>query len=252
MKYFDKIERYLNGEMTSEEAESFNKEVLKNEELAKELEMQRMEESILNFAVEEQLLEQIEAIKKEKKSSEKIKSRTIGLGKTKLKKALAIAAGISFIAIVYFLLQESIFTPSFTALAQEIYKEYPPNLSGTKTIDNESKDFTLSKLLLMSDSTQDLETATTYFDLQKSSRIEAYYFAGHGYWKLKEYHKSLENFEYFLRNSEADHQFSPHAEFYKSIVLVALERIDEARQFIHEKKIGHPLEKQFDALLNRI
>ena len=54
-KYFDRIEAYLTGGMSAAEATSFEQEVSRDEALALELELQKLEHDAMNLMLEEDL-----------------------------------------------------------------------------------------------------------------------------------------------------------------------------------------------------
>ena len=66
MKNFETIERYLNEEMTPEERSAFERELQKDAALAKEYELHKQENEVIELAIEEDIFQEIKAIGRER------------------------------------------------------------------------------------------------------------------------------------------------------------------------------------------
>lgn len=75
MKNFDRIARYLSGEMPPVEQAAFEKEMREDEQLRLEVEAQRLEEELLNIAAEEHLRRELESVQAEGASREPQETR---------------------------------------------------------------------------------------------------------------------------------------------------------------------------------
>lgn len=252
MKHFERIERRLSGKMSSEEAEAFDQEMAENEELARNFEQQRLEEGLLDLSIEEDLLAKIKTIREEQSSGEEEGHRAKVVGIRSWRRILSIAAGLAVLVAAYFIFQNDDATVSPLALAQETYRNAPPNFSGAKAIGNDQQAEERNRQLLLSSSKEKVKSAIAYFESQKDTSAEAAYYLGHGYWNTGEYRKALLNFEYFLKNTDENNRLISNAEFYKSLALLAAGRVGDARSFIAKKIGGHPFQKQWEALLDRI
>ena len=253
MKYFDRIDRRLKGKMSDAEAKVFDKELLENEELATAFEIQQLEENMLDFAVEEDILARVRKIGKEEAFHFQEEKEPKVVKMVNWRKSLSLAAGMALLVTAsYFIFQGINSEDSSRILAQEYYAEYPPNLSGNKAIGDKQNALEANKLLLLSVNEEDIKTAISFFESQKSTSSIAAFYLGHGYWVTKDYKKSLLNFEYFSENSSQNPRFVPQAEFYKSLALLAMNNVDEAKQFINEKKVDHPFQKQWEELLEQL
>lgn len=253
MKYFDKIERRLKGEMSESEEKAFDQELQENKELAEEYELQKIEEDILDFAVEEDLLARIRQIKKEKADVPTVPKKTIAVKKYRWRRSLtAIAASLVILIAAYYAVEYNNNSGTPKDIALTAYRQMPPNLSLTKAIDNNTEAWETNKQFLLSKENEKVISATSFFENEKKRTPEAAYYLGHGYWNLEDYDKALMNFEYFLDNSVNDDRLVPLAEYYKSLALLASNREDDAREFILAKKIGHPFEKPWNELLKNL
>ena len=250
MKYFDKINRKLKGEMSASEAAEFDQELQENEELAKAYELQQMEEDLLSLAVEEDLLAEIKAIRNEQSASSTKETKVVQM--RSWRRVLSIAAGLAFLLAAYFMWNNGGEDPSYMAIAQEGYRTNPPNLSGTKAVGDDPQAFETNKQLLLSSSQQDLGAAITFFETEKADSPEAAYYLGHGYGRRGDYEKSLLNFDYFLEQAGKDDRLRPAAEYYKALTLLALGESNEVKTWIQGKKGEHPFQKPFEVLLKKI
>jgi tetratricopeptide (TPR) repeat protein len=168
------------------------------------------------------------------------------------RRVLSIAAGLAFLVAAYFMWENGNRAPDYVAIAQEGYREYPPNLSGTKAVGDEPQAFETNKQWLMSNNQNELDAAIAYFEKEKTTSPEAAYYLGHGYWQKGDYEKSLLNFDEFLSQSDRSHPLFAAAEYYKALPLVMLGEIEEAKAYINAKKEGHPFQKPFEKLLEKM
>ncbi|MEZ4934371.1 MAG: hypothetical protein R2788_19875 [Saprospiraceae bacterium] len=104
MKYLDKIEAYLNGQMNEEEIRSFEAQLNKDSELAAEFAIQKFEQEAISLAAEDDLRGRIKSIQSDAKNSiNHLVPKVISI--RRWLKPLAIAA--SFLLIVGYLFESN-------------------------------------------------------------------------------------------------------------------------------------------------
>ena len=243
MKYFERIQRRLDGKMTEEEAAAFDRERKENKALAEEYELQQLEDDLLDFALEEEIRAEVQTARRayeqqntkgpavsDKPASKSGKTRSLNW-----KAGLSIAAGLALLAVAYFLLLPRSDDPSPIKVAQAVYQENPPNLSGGKrTADPQQDDDKRMYKQLTAGQPEQVREAVAYFDAQASTDPAAYYYLGHGYWQLGKYEQAARSFERLLEAAETDRgsELYLNTQFYYALSLLAQGQTEQAGQFV--------------------
>lgn len=243
MKYFERIQRRLDGKMTEEEAAAFDRELKENAELAEEYELQQLEDALLDLALEEEIRAEGQTARRtyEQQNSEGravAEEPASGSGKARSlnwKAGWAIAAGLALLAVAYFLFLPQSDSPSPTEVAQAVYQKNTPNLSGGKrTADEPQQDDGRMYDQLTAEQPGQVREAIAYFDAQASTEPTANYYLGHGYWQLGEYEQAARSFERLLESEGADRASEIYidAQFYYALSLIAQGQTEQAEQFV--------------------
>ena len=252
MKHFENIKKKLSGEMNKQEADRFNYELSTNPTLAKEYKQQQMEERILKQAARQQILSNVKKNAVSAMLAEADKPSAVVRKLNPWRRVLSIAAGLGLLIVAAFVLQNML-TDTPEQIGQNFYQKYGPNFSNTKAIkDDTSNSFQKHIELLKFDDPQKIQIAIDYFEGEKEKSVDAWYYLGHGYFKIGGYSKASVCFDSFIQKSSADNRLKSSAEFYKAINLVAWGNVGLAKVYIEEMKGGHRFERQLGELMENV
>ncbi len=236
MKYFDKIDQYLKGQLSEAEEKAFLQEVAENKELASELELQEAEETVLEVFSKDELLNEIKMIYEEEQQHQKDKkdvpfrSRKFFL----LGIAIAITILVAAILIINELIKKTSqpAPPSPQAFAQTLYEDtHPPKFDNqTKSIDNQDADAFYEQVARIPEAgNEELSAIIDYIGTVRDQYPEAIYYLAHARFRQEEYELAANLFQAFL---DQDVGFKSDAEFYRVLALVLSDQKEIAKQEI--------------------
>ena len=247
MKYFEEIAKRLNGQMTKAEEEAFDRKLKMDKELAKAYELQVTEEDVLDFAIREDILTEVKTIGRAQSLQ---RGKTIRL--TNWRNIATIAAGLALLVAAFFVFRNNDISQPPLAIAQEYFNKYPPNLSSTKSADENLQEMEQNKLRIVSPNPAELGQAIDYFETHVGTNVESFYYLGHAYWQAENHHKAQSNFQDFLNRADNNNQLRPLAEFYQSLTVLANGDTEKAKRYILENKQGHAFQVPWEALLEAL
>jgi len=271
MKNFETIERYLNEEMTPEERSAFEHTLQTDAALAEEYELHKQEKEVIEFAIEEDIFQEIKAIGQERQSAagqgrqsapaenappperKPEGGRVISMN---WQIALSAAASITLLVVAYLVYNNSTSsseTPQQIALSS--YEAHPPNLGAMrKSGDADSPPATQQyERQLMSDDKAEVRAAIDFFASQASEDPLADYLLGHGYWQLQQYDQSAAYFQSFLQDEKAQGMEEYYnAQYYYILSLMAEGEKDEARAYFDDLEASHPFYGILEGVLEEV
>ena len=211
---FDRIEAYLNGEMSETEAQAFDKEITQNTALAAAIDRHLVANDAIELMIEDNLRAELEQLRTEETSETKVVS--IGKKKTarfrSLTSRLAVAASVA-VLLGFFGIQWSNNNYSNTALLEATYQPY--DLSAVRSAGGEAHPFAPG---LRAYESGNFAEAVEFFKTipEADSRyIEAQFYLGHSLYQNKAYATANTAFEK-VTNSK-DIRFEEEAEWYLAL-----------------------------------
>ncbi len=200
MKHFQRIEKYLKGEMPEEERQAFLKEMAEDSELAEEVKIQEFEENALEWMARENLRRKLQAHRKSLKGhSPKGRKGIFRLGDRANFLPIGIAASLLLILAIFFLFPTA---PPPGQLADELSRQYPPGSNSLR-------------------SDQGLEDGP-------NSSLDSLYQLGHYLYKEGRYAEAIDQYEAYLDTAPHTFRRVDEVEFYLFLALLKSERLEEA------------------------
>ena len=222
MKHFERIQKYLNGEMTEAERQAFLAEMQKDEALAEEVKIQQFEEGALEWMRRENLREKIQHYRSENTTAPQNKRPAFSILKSikNLNPWLLSAAAVLLLLIGFFFLFPDPL-PHPGQLADELSQQYPPE-------DNI------------------LRSAEEYTDTSLEAGLQPLYDYAHQHFKRGNYAEAKIQFEAYILSAPPSFRKVDEMEFYLFLALLKTGKIDEAK--ILAKRISKDPEHRFQAI----
>lgn len=271
MKNFETIERYLNGEMTPEERSTFEHTLRTDAALAKEYELHKQEKEVIEFAIEEDIFQEIKAIGWERQvpvdqgqaaaAAEKASPPDSKAGGGRVVRmnwrfALSAAASIAALLVVaYFAYSNWASSKPPQQVALSSYEAHPPNLGAMrKSGDADAPPATQQyEQQLMSDDKADVRAAIDFFASRTGEDPLADYLLGHGYWQLQQYGQSADYFQSFLQDDKAQGMEAYYnAQYYYILSLMAAGKTEAARAYFDGLEASHPFYGILEGVLGEV
>lgn len=270
MKNFETIERYLNGEMTPEERSAFEHTLRTDAALAKEYELHKQEKEVIEFAIEEDIFQEIKAIGRERQApagqdqpapAEKASppdSKAEGgrVVRMNWRFALSAAASIAALLVVaYFAYSNWASSKPPQQVALSSYEAHPPNLGAMRKSGEENSPPATQQYerQLMSGDKAEVRAAIDFFASQAGEDPLADYLLGHGYWQLQQYGQSADYFQSFLQEDKAQGMEAYYnAQYYYILSLMAAGKTEAARAYFDGLEASHPFYGILEGVLGEV
>lgn len=240
MKNFDRIERYLRGEMDEQERPVFEQELKEDPALKKELEVQRFERALIEESFDEKLRRDIQ------------QAMAGGDGprfRLRLLPAAAIAAGLAAVVAAAWWLWRPAQPVGPVAVAEQAYlssapdflnPESTPRTAGlpeelgpiAETIKKLSRN-DKATLVAPRDSLLRLSPGQNGYEM-------AQYYAGHAYFKLGEYRLAFEQFRRAGQLENLDIELRQAADYFALLSAIASGEPPETYAPLLEKILSNP------------
>lgn len=230
MKSSERIQRYLDGEMSEEELWSFQEDIKKHPELKEELDLHLLIEKSLKGKKERRFREKLE------KSYHNAQLNTVNSSFNKNNSVkiayLLIPLAAILIAGIF------IFIPGFRPDKDSLFEEYytPINISyGSRSAEASAEETRLMsgiEAYLMGDLELSKRMITSYLSNEPEEKAAANYFLGLTYMELHDY----PNAEICFKNivNDSINYYQEHSRWYLALVLLKEDRIEEARQLFDQ------------------
>lgn len=207
MKHFERIQKYLDGEMTEAEQQAFLAEMQQDEALAEDVKIQQFEENALEWMMQKTLHQKLQHYRMENASA--VENRRPFSNILKSIKHLNTpwlwsAAAVSLLLLAFFSLSPTPPT-SPSQLADELNKQHPP----------------ASNLLR---STEENE----YSHLREG--LEPLYDSAHYNFRTGNYPEAIIQYQAYISVAPSSFRKVDEMEFYLFLALLKNEQIDEAKQ----------------------
>ncbi len=214
---YDKIDRYLEGLMSEQESEQFEKELESNIELRKELSLHR---GIRDAVLEEDIVDL------ETKIND-VRSRSESKGKLRLNYKriivpLSIAASFLLVIGFAFLLNQS---PDYNRIYDQYYEPFP-NLISMRGDSEE----TMEKVSELYSNKEYREAIPILMELANSGEERASFYLAASYLELDQYEKAKDAFESHLEQYD---YLNTQAKWYLALCYLRLDRIDESKEILN-------------------
>ena len=223
MKHFERIQKYLNGEMTEAERQAFLAEMQQDEALAEEVKIQQFEEGALEWMRQENLRKKIQHYRSENTAAPQNERPAFSILKSikKMNPWLLSAAAVLLLLIGFFSLFPSP-PPHPGQLADELSQQYPP-----------------------ADNT--LRSVEEYTDTSLEAGLQPLYDYGHQHFKRGNYAEAKRQYEAYILAAPPSFRKVDEMEFYLFLALLKTGEIDEAK--ILAKRIRKDPEHRFQAIV---
>lgn len=218
-KYHTQIEAWLLGELSPEEAQSFENQMKADDSLSKAVKEQEVAFEAIDLLVEENLTHKLKALQEERYA----KPRSIGILR---RMPLAIAASVVVLiaAGVAFMMNQNFSNQQLVANNFEISD------TGIRGEGNAAFD---------SFANGDYTNAVAQFETilkENPERKAVQLYLGQSYYMLKDYPKALSQFETVFKNNTPDPRFSNDARWYMGLTYLAMEDKQNAKTIFEELK----------------
>ena len=236
MKNFDRIEQFLSGNMSVEEAAKFKAEMAKDEQLAAEVQLQAFEEGALDNLVQQQLRENIKNYRAKALAADEKNTpanRPAMYSRGILRRLVGIAAGVLLVLGAFYFLNR-LGTTDYSRIAENRYHENPPSFLDARNGQTENPDPIKKSWLLALErgETEKLPEAVKFFSAISPTMpdyAEAQYCLGHAYFQQNQPARAVEQFSAYLDMAGADARTKEDAEFYLILALLADNQPEAAR-----------------------
>lgn len=272
MKNFDTIERYLNEEMAPEERSAFEQALQDDAALAREYELHKRENEIIELAIEEDIFQEIKAIGRERAAAAVQGQAAAPAGKASptdskagggrvvrmnRRFALTAAASIAVLLVVaYFAYSDGASSRPPQQVALSSYEAHPPNLGAMRKSGDKEDSLPATQQYerqLMSDDKAEVRAAIDFFASQASEDPLADYLLGHGYWQLQQYGQSADYFQSFLQDDKAQGMEAYYnAQYYYILSLMAAGKTEAARAYFDGLEASHPFYGILEGVLEKV
>lgn len=249
MKNFDRIERYLNGEMLEHELQSFEEELLQNPVLAEEVRVQKFEEDSISLMIEDNLLAKIRQIGLKEEAAEPLVAKN---NKSVLRfRWIALAAAASVLLIAVFAIYNN-FSPNITPteLAFRSYEENVPNFSSVRAADlDDQQEYEKYSSYITNKERQKMAETIRFFSEQKS--LDALYKTGHAYLLNNDFAQAVESFTTYLSTAPKTERDYKNASFYLALAYLGADDIPAAKSLFNEieANLDHIFQKDAEDIL---
>lgn len=229
--YFDQIDQYLNGELTVQEKNAFEKELDQNPEIQKAMDQYLLSMDAIDVLVEDNLRAELQQLKKSEKLETEGNVRRLGQrtgGRRRLLTSLAAAASVALL-VGFFTLNWATSTYSTDNL-QLAYYDAPGGVgvrgggqSASELLDDgfaalKANKFEDAKAIFAQIANGDSTTTA-------EQKLEARYLLGHVAYAQADYQEARSQFE-FVRTQGVD-RFTEKAEWYSILAGLASGTKDE-------------------------
>lgn len=241
MKNFDRIERYLRGEMDEQERPVFEQELQQDPALKKELEVQRFERALIEESMNEKLRRDIQ------------KAMAGGDGprfRLRLLPAAAIAAGLAAVVVAAWWLWRPAPPAGPVAVAEQAYlKNAPDFLETGRALRGIGQPEVLGPIAgtvekLGRNDKASLAMARDSLLAVPATNQEAYglaqYYAGHAYFKLGEYQLAFGQFQRAGQLEGSDIEHRQAADYFALLSAIASGEPPEVYAPLLEKILSNP------------
>ena len=214
----NKIEAYLNGDLSSSEEQQFDTEIAQNPKLAKAIDNYSIANDAIEILIEDNLRKELEQLKAEEASAGKVVSINKNRHQIKrrsLRSYMAIAASLA-ILLGFFSVQWAGNNYSNEALMEEVYGYKMPNV---RAANNTPHPFAEG---LKAYQAQDFSKASQFFEgiaADDSRYSEAQFYLGHTLYQGKNYMTSAAKFKQVVTANDV--RFVENAEWYQLLSLLA-------------------------------
>ena len=248
MENFERIERFLKGEMSAAELEAFNRALQTDENLREELEYQRLEEELLEVAARARIRKELEAIKTTQGKVEGKPASPVRL--VKRYRRLAVAAGVLLLVLLTGWFYSS-WRRSPARIAKVEARAYPPlklfNLDQDRkgAMDGEDELDALMRLIQTGQGPQ-LERAVSQLEQKIQEEPDNAFFSyllAAAYYEQERTAEAESRFEAAANQAGAPAGLRHWAEYYRLLCLLQLGERGEYLPLIEEiEKVGpgHP------------
>lgn len=205
------IEKYLTGELSDTEKQSFDKRIAEDEELAGEFQRHQSAHKVLDFLVAQNLKEQLQEMEEE--------SKVISLRKRRRTRLSIVSAAASVLVIVaaFFVLfpQNNLSNPELAALYYEV-----PDF-GARGTDDASSDNWLESAVnaLQNNAPEDAITQLGEVNESDPNYIVAQYYLGHAYYAAGQFDRAAQSFA--LVGNSNDLRYAEEAQWYELLSCLA-------------------------------
>ena len=241
MKNFDRIERYLRGEMDEQERPVFEQELREDPALKKELEVQRFERALIEEAFDEKLRRDIQ---RAMAGDDEPRFRL------RLLPAAAIAAGVAAILAAALWLWHAAQPVGPVAVAKQAYLENAPKFQDiSRSLRGAGQREELSPIAETVEKLGQNDEATLAIARDSllavpATNQEAYelaqYYAGHAYYKLGEYQLAFEQFRRAGQLENLDIELRQAADYFALLSAIASGEPPEVYAPLLEKILSNP------------
>ena len=222
MNNHDKIEKYLKGQLSEDERAAFEKELSNNEALKKELNIQRFEEDLLDWALEDKLQEKIQSFENSKNSNSK--------GNSSGKILLWIIGILSFLALIYGAYNwlkpasshETLKQYALTSYEKNPYEPIAPRTGDASEIQNNLESYEVIILEIRLNELNDVLNLADSAHLNVPNNLKVQNLLGHAYFLSGDYIQAISQFRLILESLPVDKKKEREdAEFYLALSLLA-------------------------------
>lgn len=238
---FERIEQYLNQELSPEEMAAFRTEMEANPELAQEVKFQQFEEGALDWLVEKNLRDKVTNyrkafLEKETPVLEVAKETTPAPSRSNSLWIIGIAASVALI-IGFFTLMPGNAGPTVEQIADGLYADYPfssANRMKSGNVTSSEDKGTLEQNIAALEQGQ-FETAVSYFSTitpEDDNYLTAQYFLGHTYFKQADYAAAKQQFQLIIQTPQPDisDRLLEDAQFYLFVTYLKEGQVDAAKE----------------------
>ncbi|MBK8566713.1 MAG: hypothetical protein IPN76_26130 [Saprospiraceae bacterium] len=196
-KNFDRIEAYLFGQMTNEEAANFEQDIAQDQALAQSVEQQRMEHRTMHLLLRKELLSSLEEWKQEKASTTQANERTATVVPMR-RRILQYAVAACVVGLLGWFVNFWLNQTDSSGLAAEYFEASSDTVRSGGRSGSQELALALDEMRKPSPDYQaalrhvDAEKDSTYFEI-------SLFLKGECYFRLKEYHQAASAFQQVIR-----------------------------------------------------
>lgn len=235
MEQLEKIIKYLDGEVTGDERQAFEKKLAEDVSLQEKLELVKdlnttlADESLFNFVTKIQEISSSANYKsvldaKENPTDENKKNTAI-----LLKRRFLSAAAVLLVMAISSIFYLNFAGPRNERIYNQFYQKYESSLV-TRSGNNETNDLIVA--IQLYDKGKYKDAIARFSDLlqKDNSNTTAYFFIGLSYMETKTYDKAITSFHAII--AEQDTAFIEHAEWYMALCYVRTNQTKQASNLL--------------------
>jgi len=224
---FDKIEDWLNGNLSQEEAAKFEKEADANPELSAQIDQHLTAQDAIEVMIEDNLRDQMKNWSKEDNSSEEETTKVVSINKKKkgstFRRLRPLLAAASVALLIGFVGMQWAGNYSNNSLLESSYSAY--NMPGVRS----GVDTSPVTEGIMAYGEKDYQKAIQSFqntaDANADYRVESLFYKGQSEYQIKNYEEAITSFNLVIASNSK--RFKANAEWYKVLTYLAANQTDQ-------------------------